>query len=135
MKFKQYLALIRDKDGFIPTPNLRWVIRKNDRATAREEAIAASIIEQANPRENITGHYGWDKEEQLVLQQMWINPSNEYIKFVDVPIQGAEDLYTTEDTKYGPMPVPNAIKAPGTIVGNFHERLDDILGKDYQEDL
>ena len=46
------------------------VIRKNPRKTAREEAIAAEIIEQANPREHITGHFPWGPEQQMVLQQL-----------------------------------------------------------------
>ena len=125
MKFKQYVALIAAPDGFLPTPQLRWVIRTNTRSTAREEAIAAKVIEQANPRENISGHFPWGPEEQLVLQQLWIRPNPNY-EWRDVPIEGAEDLYSIQDG----LPVPNAVKEPGQVVGDFKGRLGEILGDD-----
>lgn len=130
MKFKQYLALISDTHGFIPTPRFQWVIKKNPRKTAREEAIAAEIIEKSNPRENISGHYPWGPEEQMVLQQLWINPSQELIGWRDVPTAGASELYSVEDTEFGELPVPNAIKEPGMIRGDFQQRIRELLGED-----
>jgi hypothetical protein len=130
MKFREYLSLIADADGFIPTPRFRRVIRKNPRKTAREEAIAAKVIEQANPRENISGHYPWGPEEQFVLEQLWIHPEKETGQWRDVPTAGAEELYSIEDTEYGDLPVPNAVKEPGTIRGDFGQRIRELLGED-----
>lgn len=133
MKFKQFLALTANLDGFFPTSRLRWVIRKNPRSTAREEAIAAKVLEAANPRENITGHFPWGPEEQPVLQQLWIHPDNELAKWRDVPTEGAEDLYSVEQTESGELPVPNIIKEPGTIRADFKQRLEELLGGDCGE--
>lgn len=130
MKFKQYLALIADSNGFVPTPRLQWVIRQNPRKTAREEAIAAKVIEQANPRENITGHFPWGPEEQMVLQQLWIHPRGSVCKWRDVPTKGASDLYSVEQTEHGELPVPNAVKEPGQVEGDFRERVKEISGED-----
>ena len=141
MKFKQYLAVIADPEGFIPTPIFRWVIRKNPRKTAREEAIAAKVIEAANPRENITGHFGWGPEEQFVLQQLWVHPNQKDADtragqellaphWRDVPIEGAEDLFTTVETKHGPMPIPNAVREPGQVKADFRERLNELSADD-----
>jgi hypothetical protein len=130
MKFKEYLALITDEDGFIPLPHFKWVIQKNPRKTAREEAIAAEVIRQANPRENITGHFPWGPEEQLVLQQLWIKPETEQTQWRDVPILDADELYTVKKTKHGDLPVPNAVNKPGMVRGNFKKRLREIFGEE-----
>ena len=130
MKFKQYIALITDPAGFIPIPHhLRWSIKKNPRKTAREEAIAAEIIEKANPRENITGHFPWGAEEQMVLQQLWIHPEKELINWRDVPTEKAAELYSVEETEFGDLPVPNSIKEPGMVRGDFQQRIREILGE------
>ncbi len=130
MKFKQYIALIADPSGFIPTPRFRWTIHKNTRKTAREEAIAASVIEQANPRENITGHFPWGPEEQMVLQQLWLQPDRGLAEWRDVPVEGAKDLFTEVQTEVGDLPVPNAVREPGTVRGDFAGRIREILGDD-----
>jgi len=132
MKFKQYLALMADPNGFIPTGRFQWDIRKNTRKTAREEAIAAEVFQKANPRENITGRFPWGPEEQFVLQQLWIHPERESAVWRDVPIAGASELYSVEQTEFGDLPVPRAINEPGTIQGDFKQRLGEILG---EEDL
>ena len=133
MKFKQYLALIADEDGYFPTPRLRQIIRTNARKTAREEAIAAEIIKKANPRQNITGRFPWGAEEQLVLQQMWMNVDQRFQnQWRDVPIEGAEDLYTVEETEFGELPVPNAVKEPGQVRGDFEDRIKEALGEDHE---
>jgi hypothetical protein len=133
VKFKDYLAAITNSTGSIPLPHLRWIIRKNTRNTAREEAIAAEVLRQANPRENISGHFGWGPEEQTVLQQLWMNPGQEVSEWRDVPTHDTAKLFSTEQTKYGPMPVPNAIDQPGQIHhADFHERLKEILGDDFE---
>ena len=129
MKFKQYLQIVTDPAGFIPSPRFQWVIRKNPRKTAREEAIAAQIIEKANPRENISGRYPWDKEEQMVLQQLWINPDQEIVVWRDVPTAKASELYSVEDTEFGELPVPNSIKQPGMIRADFQQRISELLGE------
>lgn len=131
MKFKQYLRFISGEDGFFPTPQLRWTIRVNPRNTAREEAIAAKVIEDANPRENITGHFPWGPEQQMVLQQLWISDRGDVgmSEWRDVPIENAGQLYSDEDG----LPVPNAIKEPGQIVGDFPGRVRELLGDDYPE--
>ena len=133
MKFKTYLALIADPAGFIPIPRFQWVIKKNPRKTAREEAIAAEVIQQANPRENITGHYPWGPEEQMVLQQLWIHPEKELIEWRDVSAEDAAELYSVEETEFGDLPVPRAINEPGTIQGDFKQRIRDILGEDIDD--
>ncbi len=130
MKFKTYLALITDPLGFIPIPRLQWVIKKNPRKTAREEAIAAEIIEVANPRENITGHYPWRAEEQMVLQQLWIHPEKELIEWRDVRTEKAAELYSVEETEFGDLPIPNILKEPGMVRGDFQQRIREILGED-----
>jgi len=130
MNFKQFQSIMSDKDGFVPTPRFRQVIQTNTRSTAREEAIAAKIIESANPRENVTGHYGWGAEQQIVLQQLWIHPKREEIEWRDIPVKGDQQLYSVVSTEHGPLPVPEAVKEPETIRADFHERLKDILGED-----
>jgi hypothetical protein len=130
MKFKEYLQLIADDRGFVPTTRIRWVIRKNPRKTAREEAIAAKVIEMANPRENISGHYPWGPEEELILQQFWFHPENELAEWRDVFIEGGNDLFSVEETKFGKLPIPNAIKEPGMIRGNFSDQIKKALGED-----
>jgi hypothetical protein len=130
MKFRDFTRLIADPAGFIPIPRFQWVIRKNPRKTAREEAIAAEVLQQANPRENITGHYPWGPEEQLVLQQLWIHPEREAIEWRDVPVSGAKDLYSVIETEFGDLPVPNAVKEPGAVQGDFKQRIRKILGED-----
>ena len=126
MKFKQYLAFISsDPNGFIPTPHMRQIIRKNDRPTVREEAILGKLIESADPRHNITGHYGWNQEEQLVLQQLWIREAPVASEWRDVPTEGADELYTT--TEEG-IPVPNAVNQPEVLHMDINERLREILG-------
>jgi len=135
MKFKQYLQLITDPNGFIPTPRFQWVIRKNTRKTAREEAIAAEVIQQANPRENITGYHPWGPEEQMVLQQLWIPPHKDLLaEWRDVPNAGADELYSTVPTEHGDLPVPNAVREPGQVRGDFYGRVDDILGDKWTDD-
>ena len=132
MKTKQLLAIIfpPDKQGFIAIPRFHFDLRKNTRPTAREEAIAAKIIEAANPRENISGHYGWGPEESLVLQQLWIQPDKELLEWRDVPTRDAENLYSMTSTEFGDIPIPNAIKEPGAIKGDFQQRLREILGEE-----
>ncbi len=132
MKFKQYLGRICDAKGFFPTPELRWVIRKNTSPTSREEAIAAKVIEAANPRQNITGHAGWGPEEQMVLQQRWLRPENPDMElwrenWRDVPVEGAAQLYSTVETEHGPLNVPNSIKEPGVIIGDFYPGDSDAI--------
>ena len=129
MKFKQFVELLFDPDGFIPTGHLRWDIRKNERKTAREEAIAAEVFRQANPRENITGHFPWGPEEQMVLQQLWVKPSTEYVEWRDVQVAGAKELYTTVPTEHGDMPVPNAVKEPESVQADFRQRVRDAIGE------
>ena len=131
MKFQKYLQLITDSAGFIPIARFQRVIRKNPRKTAREEAIAAEIIEKSNPRENISGHFPWGPEEQFVLQQLWIHPERELIEWRDVPTEQASELYSVEDTEYGELPVPNAIKEPGMVRGDFRQRLRELLSEDW----
>ena len=129
MKFKRYQQLIADLNGFIPTPRFQWVIRKNERSTAREEAVLAEVMQKANPRENITGRFPWGAEEQMVLQQLWIHPIGRS-EWRDIPIRDAEALYSTEQTKSGEeFPVPNALKEPGMVKGDFPERLKEALGE------
>ncbi len=130
MKFKEYIAIISDPAGFIPTPRLQWIIRKNTRATAREEAILGAVIEQANPRENVTGSFSWNAEEQPILQQLWITPDRVDAEWRDVDIKGAEDLFTEVETKFGPMPVPNAVKEPGVVPMDLKNRVREMLGED-----
>ena len=130
MKFKEYLQLITDPAGFIPTPRFQWVIKKNPRKTAREEAIAAKVMELANPRENISGRYPWGPEEQFVLQQLWIHTDKEMAVWRDTPMErSVSDLYSVEDTEFGELPVPNAIKEPGMVRGDFQQRIREILGE------
>lgn len=129
MKFKDYLALIADNQGCIPTPRFRWELRTNQRSTAREEAIAAEVLRQANPRENLTGRFPWGQEEQMVLQQLWIK-SPATAEWRDVPIDGARELYCVADTAHGPLPVPNAIREPGQVQGDLRQRVREILGED-----
>ncbi len=129
MKSKTYIALITGQDGFIRFPHFQWVIHKNPRKTAREEAIAAEIIEKANPRENITGHYPWGPEEQMVLQQLWIHPEKELVEWRDVPTAKAAELYSVEETEFGPLPIPNSVKEPGMVRGDFGQRIREILGE------
>lgn len=133
MKFKQLLALVADADGSIPTARLRFVIRSNPRHTAREEAIAAEVLRQANPRENITGHYPWGPEQSLVLQQLWITHDQQQ-EWRDVPTANADHLFSTVQTKHGSLPIPNSILEPGQIRADFQQRLHDVLGADYLED-
>ena len=64
----------------------------------------------------------------MVLQQLWVCPDGRTPEWRDVPIEGAEDLYTTVPTKYGDMPVPNAAREPGTVRGDFQGRLKEVLG-------
>ncbi len=128
MKFKQYLTLVTDQKGFFPIRRC-WFIHQNPRKTAQEEAIAAKVIEQANPRENITGHFPWGAEQQLVLRELWVHSESLEFEWRDMPIIGAEELYSTQDG----LPVPNAVKEPGQVVGDFNERLGEILGEDYRE--
>jgi len=126
MKFKEYLDIIADADGFLPTPHLQQTIRRNKRPTAREEAIAAKIIEQANPRENISGRAGWDKEETIVLQQLWIHPQRNVAEWRDVMLLN-KHLYSIENTKHGPMPVPNAVREPGTVTMDLHAKIREAI--------
>jgi hypothetical protein len=123
MKFREYLQTITGHDGFFPTAHLRRVIRRNDRPTAREEAIAAKVIEQANPRENITGHYPWGPEEQFAWQQLWIRETPAAAEWRDVPTAGAEDLYTVDDG----LPIPNAVRQPAIVEMDLHQRVREIL--------
>jgi hypothetical protein len=127
MKFKKFLQQSKGRDGFYPTMTLRWAIRKNTRKTAREEAIAAKIIEQANPRENVTGHFPWGPEEQTVLQQLWYHDARDVGQWRDVLVEGAELICTEQDG----LPVPNAVKEPGIVIGNFPERMKELLGEDF----
>ena len=128
MKPKQYVALVTDSDGFVATPRFQWAIHKNTRSTAREEAIAAKIIEQADPRNNISSRFPWGTEEQLILQQLWILPASQLVEWRDVPTEGGQDLYSVEQTESGPLPVPDAVKEPGMVRGDFGQRLKELLG-------
>ena len=132
MKFQQFLQFIADRDGFIPSMHLRWVIHQNPRNTAREEAIAATILEQANPRENITGHFPWGPEQNMVLQQLWFHPHRQEIEWRDIPVKDAQELYSVVSTEHGDLPVPNAVKEPETVRADFQARLKEILGEDYE---
>jgi len=131
MKFKQYIDSLADGSGFFPAMELRWLIRKNPSRTAREEAIAASIIQQANPRENISGHFPWGPEEQMVLQQLWIHWESEKTEWRDVPVHEAATMFSTVETEHGPLNVPNAVREPGTVTGDFRQRITEILGEDF----
>lgn len=128
MKFKRYLEVICDPKGFVPTSRLQWIIRKNTRPTAREEAIAAKVLEDADPRQNISSRYPWGAEQQMVLQQLWILPASQLVEWRDVPTEGGQDLYSVEQTESGPLPVPDAVKEPGVIKGDFRQRLKELLG-------
>ena len=128
MKPKEYMALIADDEGFIPTPRLRRIIRQNLRNTAREEAIAAKVIEDANPRECITGRHPWGEEEQFILQQLWICPTK-LLVWRDVPTLDSH-LYSTQDTKYGPLPIPESIKQPETVPMDLQAKVREALGED-----
>jgi len=44
---------------------------------------------------------------------------------------GADALYSTVETENGPLDVPNAIKEPGVIQGDFHERIRETLEEDF----
>ena len=127
MKFREYLDLICDEEGWIPIPHVREVIRENTRSTAREEAIAASILEQANPRENLSGHAGWDQEETWVLEQLWIHLETSELQWRDVP-RHDQHLYTTQETRLGPLPVPNAVRKPETIPMDLRAKIREALG-------
>ena len=127
MKPKTYFALIADPNGFLPTPRLRRTIKKNDRPTAREEAIAHDVIRKANPRENISGSYPWGPEESLVLQQLWIHQKLEP-EWRDVPIID-QHLYTTQETKFGPLPVPNAVKQPEAVPMDLMSKVREAIGE------
>jgi hypothetical protein len=133
MKFKQFLAQLADQDGFIPTAHLRWVIRSNTRNTAREEAIAAEVIRQANPRENITGSFPWGPEQSMILQQLWRKTDGSDSQWRDVTTHDADKLFSTHQTKQGPLPVPNTFSDPEEIQPNFKQRLAELLGDDYDE--
>jgi hypothetical protein len=123
---KLLLDLAADPNGFVPTTSLRWVIRKNDRPTAREEAIATKIIQEANPRENLSGHFPWGPEEQLVLQQLWRHRDTAEPQWRDVPVEGAESLYSTVSSQFGDIPIPNAVREPGVVRADFQERLNEL---------
>lgn len=131
MKFKQFLALVTDPDGFIALPHFQWTIQTNQRPTAREEAIAAKILQEANPRQNISSYAGWGPEQQSVLQQLWIHPEKILIQWRNVPDKDLQNLYSTENTESGPLPVPNVIKEPEIVRGNFREKIKEILGGGY----
>jgi hypothetical protein len=131
MKFKDYLRLITDDTGFMPLPRIRAVIRRNKRKTAREEAIAAEVLRQANPRENISGHYPWGPEEQWHLQQLWINVTTEEVEWRDVLPSGVKHLYSIEETEYGDLPVPNSIREPGVVVmDDLRDKIREAMGDD-----
>jgi hypothetical protein len=132
VKFKDYVTWLADDRGFIPTPRFRQVIHRNDRNTAREEAIVAEVIQKANPRENITGRHPWGPEESVRLQQLWMNPNSEQAEWRDVPITGESKLFTVEETEHGDLPVPNAIREPGMVQGDFGSRLKELLGDDFE---
>lgn len=125
MKFKDYVKLISE-GGFIPLPRFKWALKKNPRKTAREEAIAASVIQQANPRENISGSHPWGPEESWILQQLWINPDTEEIEWRDI-LKYDKHLYTNVETEYGPIPIPNSIKEPEILPMDLQEKLRELL--------
>ena len=129
MKFKEFLELIADTQGFIPTGHLRRIIHKNPRNTAREEAIAAKIIEQANPLQNISGRHPWGEEEQFVLQQLWIRPTDDHVEWRDVPLL-AKPLFTVEETEHGPLPVPKAVREPSVVPMDLQARINEALGEE-----
>jgi len=126
MKPKDYLTLIADDGGYIPTPRFRRIIRQNMRQTAREEAIAAKVLEAANPRENITGRHPWGEEEQFVLQQLWIH-ATQRPEWRDVPTLDRH-LYSTVETEYGPLPVPEAVRQPEQIPMDLAAKVREALG-------
>jgi hypothetical protein len=130
VKFRQFLQFVSDDNGFIPTTRFRWVIHRNPRSTAREEAIAAEVLRQANPRENLSGSYPWGPEETKVLEQLWIHAKNELLVWRPVPTKDAAKLYSVVSTEYGDLPIPNSIKQPGTVHGDFAARVKEILGQD-----
>jgi hypothetical protein len=121
-------------DGFTSTPHFRWDFRQNPRPTAREEAIAAKMIEEANPRENIAGHYPWGPEQQWVLQQLFVKLDEDVeagpYEWRDVPRKGADALYSIEQTEHGDLPIPDAVGKPGVIQGDFRQRIREALGED-----
>lgn len=129
MKFKQYLSIMVDDRGFFPIPKFRWVLNKNTRKTAREEAIAASVLQQANPRENISKSHPWGPEEQWILQQAWIHPETLEVELRPVPFND-KHLYTTAETEHGPLPIPNAIKEPEILPMDLHEKLRELFDLD-----
>lgn len=131
MKFRDYLSLLSDPSGFFPTPLLQLALHTNPRTTAREEAIAASILEQANPRQNISSHFPWGPEQSLVLQQLWFNPSSSppSSQWRDIPFPQSSSLFSSVHTDSGEsLPVPNAILHPSSIQADFNQRLNQILG-------
>jgi len=133
VKFREYLDLIGDEGGWIPLPRFREVVRHNTRPTSREEAIAASVLEQANPRENISGHAGWGQEETIALEQLWIHLETSELQWRDVP-RLDKHLYSIQDTRLGPLPVPNAVRKPETIPMDLRAKIREALGEVGQED-
>jgi len=80
-------------------------------------------MQQANPRENVTGSFPWAPEEQFVLQHWWANNDNGNVEWRDVPIHDAEKLYTVTDKG---LPVPNSIREPGVVRGDFFQRMREL---------
>jgi len=128
VKHKNYQAAITDENGFVLTPHSRLIFRQNLRNTAREEAIAASVLQQANPRENITGSHPWGPEEQWVRQQLWIHDTKQP-EWRDEP-RLDRHLYSVVETEYGPLPVPETIKQPGQVPMDLAARVKEALGED-----
>ena len=128
MKPKTYLSIITDERGFIPTPHLRRVLVKNTRKTAREEAIAAKIIEAASPRENISGSHPWGPEEQIAIQQLWIHDDG-HTEWRPIPFDDS-DLYTVQNTEYGDLPVPNAVRQPAAVPMDLAQKVREALGEE-----
>jgi len=126
MKPKDYLAIITDKDGWIATPHIHKVLRKNSRNTAREEAIAHEVIKQANPRENISGSHPWGPEEKWVYVQLWVHPKLGS-QWRDVPTSN-EPGYTIEDTQQGELPIPDAVRQPAAVPMDLQARVREVLG-------
>lgn len=124
MKFREYVNLIKDPDGFFPTLRLRRIIRRNTRKTAREEAIAAEVIRQANPRSNITGHYPWSTEEQFVFQQLWVRESPSAVEWRDIPTAGEKELFTVDESG---LPIPNALKEPEVVEMDLYGKVRELL--------
>jgi hypothetical protein len=71
----------------------------------------------------------------MVLQQFWLNTHSLELRAAtragewrDIPIADAEKLYVIVETEHGDLPVPNALKEPEQVQGDFGQRIKELLG-------